>query len=157
MRTYAHELSRFARHLMLAIAAAVVPAFSAGAQSADAPVGRITGRVIDSKSGQGIPSAGVQLVGTTIGTQSGVDGRYTIARLPAGTTTMQVRRIGYGPKTITGIVVPANGSIELDISLASADVQLAAVSVTATKEKGTVNEALNLQRTATNAVNSITA
>ena len=157
MRTYAHELSRFARHLMLAIAAAVVPAFSAGAQSADAPVGRITGRVIDSKTGQGIPSAGVQLVGTTIGTQSGIDGRYTIARLPAGTTTLQVRRIGYGPKTITGIVVPANGSIELDISLTSADVQLAAVSVTATKEKGTVNEALNLQRTATNAVNAITA
>ncbi len=157
MRIYAHELSRFARHLMLAIAAAVVPAFSAGAQSADAPIGRITGRVIDSKSGQGIPSAGVQLVGTTIGTQSGVDGRYTITRVPAGTTTLQVRRIGYGPKTITGIVVPANGSIELDISLTSADVQLAAVSVTATKEKGTVNEALNLQRTATNAVNSITA
>ncbi len=157
MRTYAHELSRFARHLMLAIAAAVVPAFSAGAQSTDAPVGRITGRVIDSKSGQGIPSAGVQLVGTTIGTQSGIDGRYTITRVPAGTTTLQVRRIGYGPKTITGIVVPANGSIELDISLTSADVQLAAVSVTATKEKGTVNEALNQQKNATNAVNAITA
>jgi len=157
MRIYAHVLSRFARPLMLAMTVAVVPAFTLSAQGADAPVGRITGRVIDTKSGQGITSAGVQIVGTTIGAQSGVDGRYTIARVPAGTTTLQVRRIGYGPKTITGIVVPANGSIELDISLASADVQLAAISVTATKEKGSVNDALNAQRTATNVVNAITA
>lgn len=157
MRTYAHVLSRFARHLTLAIAAAVVPASIVAAQGADAPVGRITGRVIDTKSGQGIPAAGVQIVGTTIGAQSGVDGRYTIVRVPAGTTTLQVRRIGYGPKTVTGIVVPANGAIELDISLNSADVQLAAISVTATKEKGTVNEALNQQKNATNAVNAITA
>ncbi len=157
MRTYVHVLSRFARHLMLSIAAAVVAASTLVAQGADAPVGRITGRIIDTKSGQGIPSAGVQIVGTTIGVQSGVDGRYTITRVPAGTTTLQVRRIGYGPKTITGIVVPANGSIELDISLSSADVQLAAISVTATKEKGTVNEALNQQKNATNAVNAITA
>lgn len=157
MRTHAHVLSRFARQLMLAMTVAVVPALSVSAQGADAPVGRITGRIIDTKSGQGITAAGVQIVGTTIGAQSGVDGRYSIVRVPAGTTTLQVRRIGYGPKTVTGIVVPANGSIELDISLASADVQLAAISVTANKEKGTVNDALNLQRTATNAVNSITA
>ena len=157
MRTHAHVLSRFARQLMLAMTVAVVPALSVAAQGADAPVGRITGRIIDTKSGQGIAAAGVQIVGTTIGAQSGVDGRYSIVRVPAGTTTLQVRRIGYGPKTVTGIVVPANGSIELDISLASADVQLAAISVTANKEKGTVNDALNLQRTATNAVNSITA
>ncbi|WP_396219574.1 carboxypeptidase regulatory-like domain-containing protein [Gemmatimonas sp.] len=157
MRTYVHVLSRFARQLTLAMTAAVVPASVAAAQSADAPVGRITGRIIDAKSGQGIAAAGVQVVGTTIGAQSGVDGRYTIIRVPAGTTTLQVRRIGYGPKTVTGVIVPANGALELDISLNSADVQLAAISVTATKEKGTVNDALNLQRTATNAVNSITA
>jgi hypothetical protein len=157
MRTYAHVLTRFARQVMLTMTVAVVPASTMVAQGADAPVGRITGRIIDAKSGQGITAAGVQIVGTTVGAQSGVDGRYTILRVPAGTTTLQVRRIGYGPKTVTGIIVPANGSIELDISLASADVQLAAVSVTANKEKGTVNDALNLQRTATNAVNSITA
>ena len=157
MRTHAHVLSRFARQLMLAMTVAVVPASVVAAQGAEAPVGRITGRIIDTKSGQGVTAAGVQVVGTTIGAQSGVDGRYTITRVPAGTTTLQVRRIGYGPKTVTGIVVPANGAIELDISLNSADVQLAAISVTATKEKGTVNEALNQQKNATNAVNAITA
>ena len=157
MRTYAHVLSRFARHLTLAMAAAVVPASTIVAQGADAPVGRITGRIIDATTGQGLAAAGVQVVGTTIGTQSGVDGRYVIARLPAGTVTLQVRRIGYGPKTVTGIIVPANGALVQDISLSSADMQLAAVSVTASSERGTVNEALDKQRTATGIVNSVTA
>lgn len=119
--------------------------------------GSITGKVIDATTGQPIAGAAVQLVGTTNGAMSGVDGRYLVARVQAGTATLQVRRIGYGPKTITGIMVPANGRVEQDVSLKTADVQLAAVSVTASKEKGSVNEALDQQKNATNVVNAITA
>jgi hypothetical protein len=151
-----HVLSRLAHLVMPACAAAVVPALLA-AQSPDAATGKITGRIVDAATGQGIAAAGVQVVGTTNGTQSGVDGRYTILRVPAGTVTLQVRRIGYGPKTVTGIVIAAGATIEQDITLKTADVQLAAVAVTATKEKGTVSEALNNQRTAVGVVNAITA
>jgi TonB-dependent receptor len=161
MRTYVHELFRAARRAMLAITVAVVPALSIVAPlpltAQDAPTGKITGRVIDAASGQPIPSAQIQVVGTAFGTQTGVDGRYTLVRVPAGTVTLQVRRIGYGPKTVTGLMLAANGSLEQDISLSSADVQLAAVSVTANKEKGSVNDALNAQKNATNVVNAITA
>ncbi len=130
----------------------------ASAQTAQtAPTGKIIGRIVDATSGQGISGAGVQVVGTTIGAQSGVDGRYIIVRVPAGTVTLQVRRIGYGPKTITGIILAADGTVEQDVSLKTAEVQLTAVSVTATKEKGTVNDALDRQRNATNVVNAITA
>ncbi|MBL0939517.1 MAG: outer membrane beta-barrel protein [Gemmatimonadaceae bacterium] len=152
--------SRIARRLMLATLAAVVPAItpdSIHAQGAPAN-GRITGRVVDAASGQGITAAGIQVVGVpTLGAQSGVDGRFSIINVPSGTVTLQVRRIGYGPKTITGIIVPAGGTIEQNISLTTAELQLAAVTTTATKEKGTVNEALNQQKNATNVVNSITA
>lgn len=160
MRTYVNGVYRSARRSMLALSAAVIPALSPSrlpAQSADAPSGKISGRIIDATTGQGIAAAGIQVVGTTIGTQSGVDGRYLLGRVPAGTVTIQVRRIGYGPKTITGIMLPAGGSVEQNVSLTTAELQLAAVSVTAAKEKGTVNEALNQQRNATNAVNAITA
>lgn len=122
-----------------------------------AAVGRLTGRVIDAESGQGVVAAGVQIVGTTIGAQTGVDGRYVILAVPAGTTTLQVRRIGYAQKTITGIIVGAGATVEQNVSMASANVQLTSVVVTATKEKGTVGEALNQQKNATNAVNAITA
>jgi TonB-dependent receptor len=163
MRIYVHELFRAARRTMLAITVAVVPALagplvpSSALRAQEAPVGKITGRVIDAASGQPIPAAQIQVVGTAFGTQSGVDGRYTLVRIPAGTVTLQVRRLGYGPKTVTGLLLTANGSLEQDISLQSAEVQLTAVSVTANKEKGSVNDALNAQKNATNVVNAITA
>lgn len=160
MQTLMNVLSRAARRSTLAITAAVCsavfPTYTT-AQAASGPTGKITGRIVDASTGQGIAAAGIQVVGTTIGTQSGVDGRYVIPRVPAGTVTLQVRRIGYGPKSVTGLVVPADGAIEQDVSLKSAELQLAAISVTATKEKGTVNEALNQQKNATNVVNAITA
>jgi hypothetical protein len=158
MRNYVHELFRAARHAMLAITVAVVPALSPSTAAAqDAAVGKITGRIVDATTGQPIPAAQIQVVGTQFGTQSGVDGRYVLLRVPAGTITLQVRRIGYGAKTITGLMLAANGAIEQDISLKSAELQLAAVTTTANKEKGSVNDALNAQKNATNAVNSITA
>lgn len=125
--------------------------------SQTAPTGTITGRVIDANTGQGLVGAGIQLVGTTIGNIAGVDGRYTIIRVPSGTATIQVRLIGYGPKTITGIIVPVNGSVQQDITLKTADVQLVAMVVSANKEKGSVNEALDQQKNATNVVNAITS
>jgi TonB-dependent receptor len=158
MRTHAPVLPRLARQLMLSMAVALVPAFAVHAQTAaPAAVGKITGRIVDGTTGQGISEAGIQVVGTTIGVQSGVDGRYTILRVPAGTVTLQVRRIGYGAKSITGLLVPANGTLEQDVSLKTAELQLAAVTTTATKEKGSVNDALNAQKNATNVVNAITA
>jgi TonB-dependent receptor len=130
---------------------------SAAAQAPADGTGRISGRVVDAATGQGVVAAGVQIVGTMLGAQTGVDGRYTILRVPAGTTTLQVRRIGYGQKTITGLIVPASGGLVQDITLSAANVQLAAQIVTADKEKGTVGEALNQQKNATNVVSAITA
>ena len=129
-------------------------------QPAAAPtqaMGRIAGRVVDAETGQGLTDVGVQVVGTTIGTQSGVDGRFTLPRVPAGTVTLQLRRIGYAPKTITGIMLPADGAIEQNVTLSTASVRLGAQVVTASAERGTVSEALDKQRSATAIVNSVTA
>ncbi len=121
------------------------------------PTGRITGRVIDANTGQGISDAGVQVVGTTIGTQSGVDGRFTLSGIPAGTVTMQFRRIGYTPKTVTGLMLPSSQTLEQNVTLATAAARVAAQVVSASAERGTVNDALDQQRTAVGVVNSVTA
>jgi hypothetical protein len=127
----------------------------AGAQAPT--TGRIVGRIIDAASGAGLSDAGVQVVGTPIGTMSGVDGRFTIANVPAGTVTIMVRRIGYAPKTITGIYLEGGKTLPQDVSLAQASVQLTAQVVTAQSERGSVNEALDQQRNSVNVVSSITA
>jgi TonB-dependent receptor len=135
-------------------------AFALGASALTAqtiPTGRVVGRVIDATSGQGITDAGVSIVGTTMGTHSGVDGRFQIAGIPAGTVTIQVRRIGYAPKEVTGLLLAGGQTLEQNVSLAAAAARVAATVVTASAERGTVNESLDQQRTAVGVVNAITA
>jgi outer membrane receptor protein involved in Fe transport len=118
--------------------------------------GRITGRVVDAKTGAALSDVGVQVAGTATGTLSGVDGRFTLAAVSAGTITLTVRRLGYQPKSITGVVVQAGRTVEQDVALTTATVQLQAIAVTASAERGSVNAALDAQRTATGIVNAVT-
>jgi TonB dependent receptor-like, beta-barrel/Carboxypeptidase regulatory-like domain/TonB-dependent Receptor Plug Domain len=120
-------------------------------------VGRIVGRIIDASTGNGLSDVGVQVVGTTLGATSGVDGRYSIPNVPAGTVTIQVRRIGYTPKSITGIMLAANKTLEQNIVMETAAITIAEQTVTAARERGTVASALNDQRTAVGVTNSVTA
>jgi outer membrane receptor for ferrienterochelin and colicin len=157
---------RLARTVLLLAAVSVLPPLvgRAQAQQADAeePTGRITGRVIDARTGAGVTDVGVQVVGavntvTSSGAMSGIDGRYTLSRVRAGTVTLHVRRLGYQPKTITGVVIPAGGAVEQNVTLEPATVQLSATVVTAEAERGTVSAALDQQRNATGIVSAVTA
>ncbi|MEO8624695.1 MAG: carboxypeptidase regulatory-like domain-containing protein, partial [bacterium] len=126
--------------------------------SAQVPAtGRIVGRIVDASTGAGIADAGVQVVGTTLGARSGVDGRFTLTAVPAGTVTLQARRLGYASKTVTGLVLEAGQTLDQSISLATQNVQLTAQVVTASKERGTVNDALDEQRSSVGVTNSVTA
>ncbi|MEO7962885.1 MAG: carboxypeptidase regulatory-like domain-containing protein, partial [Gemmatimonadaceae bacterium] len=128
---------------------------TAAAQSGES--GRIVGRVIDAATGMGITDAGVQVVGTTLGVQTGVEGRYVLPKVPAGTITITVRRLGYTPKTVTGLFLEANKTLDQSISLNTVTVQLQAQVTTASAERGNVNDALDAQRTSVGVVNSVTA
>jgi hypothetical protein len=125
--------------------------------AAQAPAGRIVGRIVDAETGRGISDAGIQVVGTTMGVTSGFDGRYAISAIPAGTVTLQVRLLGYQPKTVTGLQLGAGATLEQDISLSPATVQLEMTVVTADAERGSVNAALDAQRNATGIVNAVTS
>lgn len=143
------------------VLAAIVLTFTCAATlraQADPPqTGRITGRVVDARSGAPIVGATIQIVGTTIGSMSAIDGRFAIMQARAGSSTLQVRRLGYAVKTVTGVTIVAGQTVEQDIALTPATVELEAVTVTAGSEKGTVDAALDQQRTATGIVNAITA
>lgn len=153
---------RSLRVIALAALGACLPIFAGPAGAQDA-TGRITGRIIDSRSGQGLSDVGIQVVGampgpaTTSGAMSGIDGRYTLSRVRAGTVTLHVRRLGYQPKTVTGISVAPDGVIEQDISLEPLTVQLGAVTVSAEAERGSVDAALDEQRNAIGIVSAVTA
>jgi len=126
------------------------------AQSSPATT-RVTGRIVDATNGSGIPGASIQVAGTTSGASAGVDGRYSLLVTASDSVTLLVRRIGYAPKTVTGVRVASGGSIALDIALSPAELRLAAQVVTADAERGSVNSALDQQRTSVNVVSGITA
>lgn len=151
------SIFRLAVRAALAAASLLALAGAPLAAQESTPTGRIGGRILDATTGQGISDVGIQVVGTTLGAMSGFDGRYTIMNIPAGTVTIQARRIGYQPKTVTGILLDADGALALDITLDASNVQLEAVTVSAAAERGSVSEALDQQRTANGVVNSVTA
>ncbi len=146
---------RFLRSLLVAGLSLATAASIAQAQSARP--GRVVGRVIDAGTGQGLSDVAVQLVGTKLGTMSGVDGRFTINGVAAGTVTLFARRIGFQPKTITGLFIDAGKTLEQNIALTTATMQLSAVTVSAAAERGSVSEALDQQRISVGVVSSVTS
>ncbi len=137
-------------------------AVAAGAQAPSSPsslnpTGSITGRVIDLKTGEGLSDVSIHIQGTSAGAISGVGGRFFIGNIPAGQASLLGRRIGYAAKAVTGIVVKSGTTIEQDLTLAPASVQLATQVVSAYLERGTVNSALDKQRSALGITSSITS
>ena len=119
--------------------------------------GRVIGRVVEAEKGAPVAGAQVELVGGPIRTVSALDGRYTLSDVPAGPVSIRVRMIGFGPKTVTGVVVPADGTASQDIALVAEAIQLEEIAVSAEAERGTVNRALEEQRNANNIVSAVTA
>ena len=144
---------------LLFSALSALSAFSAQSPLVAQAPGRITGRVIDAGQGTPISGAVVELVGATPTktATSGIDGRYNLLGVPAGTVTIRIRLIGYTAKSVTGISLAAGAIVTQDVSLEAESVQLQELSVTAAAEKGSVANALSEQRQAVNVVNAVTA
>ncbi|MBU1357089.1 MAG: TonB-dependent receptor [Candidatus Edwardsbacteria bacterium] len=65
--------------------------------------GKIVGTVTDSETKEPIPGAVVELLGTTIGANTDMDGRYFIVNVPVGTFSLRARMMGYETVTITNV------------------------------------------------------
>src|SRR5207237_463797 len=96
------------------------------------------GQVTDATSGQPVPAAQIQIVGTTLGGVTNDQGRYSLRLVPARTVNVRVLRVGYGEQT-RSIVVPSNGAVTADFRLNTVSVTLTPVVVsTATGDQRTV-------------------
>lgn len=155
-----HFVSRssgIAAAALLAVAVTFAAPPRALAQQSSAR-GRVVGRVVDAQSGAPLPGARVSVVGTDSWAIVSVDGRYTLMQVPAGVVSVNVRLIGYQPKTVSSVRVPAGEAAVLDIAMPPAEaMELETITVTAEAERGSVVAAFEAQRTATNIVNAITA
>ena len=92
-------------------------------------VGTVQGRVTDAASGAPVAGAQVVVEGAGVGAVTADDGRYTIARTPAGPRVVIARRIGFaqGRQPVT---VAAGQPVTADFTLRAAAVALDQVVVT---------------------------
>ena len=65
--------------------------------------GKITGVVIDGETREPLPGAVITLLGSAMGANTDLDGRYTIINVPVGTYTVQAKMMGYETQNVTGI------------------------------------------------------
>jgi TonB-linked SusC/RagA family outer membrane protein len=153
------RLSRIAAGLLLL----AFPMLSRRAVAQD-PTGRITGRVTDSSSTRPLGGVRISITGSRLGASTDEEGRYTITGVPAGTHTLDARRLGFKAVTRPNVTVTSGGTATVDITLPAVALTLEAIVTTGvvdptsgTRVPFTVGrvEADNLPVPATNAIESI--
>ncbi|MDY0279417.1 MAG: carboxypeptidase-like regulatory domain-containing protein [Salinivirgaceae bacterium] len=85
--------------------------------------GSVRGFVYEKKNGEPVMFTNVYLQGTNFGASTDINGYYSITRIPVGKYTLMVTSIGYDT-TQVNITVEANKTLENNLTLSEASVQL---------------------------------
>ncbi|MEW5918535.1 MAG: TonB-dependent receptor, partial [Gemmatimonadota bacterium] len=104
--------------------------------------GTISGRVTAEGTGQPIEGAQVFIVGSTLGTRTAANGRYTIANVPAAQYRVRAQMIGYRPTELPANVT-AGGTVTLDYVMRQQAISLDAMVVTGTAGQARAREVGN--------------
>jgi len=93
---------------------------------------RVEGTVVRAADGTGVADAFVEIVGTTLRTTTGDDGRFAFALAPATELTLRVAAVGFEPALV---VIPADtGGPLVTIALTGSAIVVAPLVVTASRE-----------------------
>ncbi len=79
--------------------------------------GKISGRVTDATTGEGLPFAVVRIKGTQMGAYTDDQGYYVILNVPPGKYDIIVSYTGYQPGYVKDVVVEVDRTIEVNIAL----------------------------------------
>ncbi len=93
--------------------------------------GKISGRVIDSRTKEGIPGVNVRLESLPLGATTNVDGNYVILNVPPGRVNLLASFIGYKKYEVKDLRISVDFTTTLNISLEEGDIELDAVVVQA--------------------------
>ncbi len=96
--------------------------------------GKLTGKVVDSKTNEPLPFVNIIIVGTNMGAATDIDGNYTILNIPPGTYSVKAQYIGYQPVIVEGVKISIDLTTKQDFSLSESAVELEAVVVEGKKD-----------------------
>jgi hypothetical protein len=109
-------------------------------------MGKIAGKISDSKTGEPLPVANVMIVAlwqhgqesrvqNTLGGASDMNGEYYILNVPPGEYSIEARLVGYANEIVKHVVVNIDRTSHVDIQMTSSDVKLSEIVVTASRER----------------------
>ena len=88
------------------------------------PTGKIAGTVIDAETREPFPGAVITILGNSKGTNTDIDGRYTINNVKVGTYKVQARMMGYQSITVTGVKVVMDLTTTVNFKLKSTCIEM---------------------------------
>ena len=119
--------------------------------------GYLNGQVVDKASGRPLPATNITVVGTTLRTQTDLDGRYRLP-VPVGVYSVRAFRLGNVAQEQVGIRITAGVSTSVSFALGAAVVQLQTQTVTAAPTKANSEDALlAMQRSSSRVSDGISA
>jgi len=86
--------------------------------------GKISGVVIDGETKESLPGAVITILGTAMGANTDIDGRYSIINVPVGTYSVQTKMMGYESQTFTGIKSIMDLNTTLNFKLKSTIIEM---------------------------------
>ena len=120
--------TRLSRALFTALPSLLLATTVARAQ------GTLSGTVTAAGSGAPLQEARVIVIGTSLFTSTGIDGKYKLSRVPAGTVELRVLHVGYQEQKKSVRILDGQAAT-LDFSMTNTVVQLEEVVTTATGEQ----------------------
>jgi len=79
--------------------------------------GKISGKVVDTQTGEGIMGANVVIIGTTMGAATDLDGNYFIINVPPGVYDLRATVIGYDTLVIRNVQVLSDKTTTVNFKL----------------------------------------
>lgn len=140
------QLNSSFRYFAFGVLIATLFLFSIGEELQAGTTGKISGRVTDKDTGEGLPFANVLLVGTTSGASTDQDGYYVIINVPPSTYDLSIRYIGYASMTLNSVKVSVDRTAKQNVQLSPEAFEGEEISVVAERP------AIQMDRTHTAAV-----
>ncbi len=95
--------------------------------------GKISGKVIDAQTKEGLFGVNVLISGTLLGASTDVDGNYFIINIPPGTYQLKASAVGFQPLLMTDVKVFVDQTTKINLELQAQAVEIGAVEITATR------------------------
>lgn len=108
--------------------------------------GSITGKIVDSKTGEEIIGANVILEGTTLGAATDIEGKYFIYNVPQGIYNLIISYLSYSKTKITNVNVEAGKTTVVNAALTSEAISVDEVVVTDKRDNSYESALLNQQK-----------